>query len=70
MKSRVRLEIPKEASLPWNMLWTLRAVYGIRGMTCSHLVLRQFFLVDMLEYMRLEAGRVIKKQEGQRPKIW
>lgn len=33
-------------------------------------MLRQFFLVDMLEYMRLEAGRVIKKQEGQRPKIW
>lgn len=29
-----------------------------------------FFLVDKLEYMRLEVGRVVKKQEGQRPKSW
>lgn len=28
-----------------------------------------FFLVDTLEYMRLEVGRVVK-QEGQRPKSW
>ena len=27
-------------------------------------VLRKFILVDTLAYVRLEAGRVVKKQEG------
>lgn len=53
-----------EASLLWNILWTLRGAQGIRACVMLTLVLRKFILVDTLVYVRLEAGRVVKKQEG------
>lgn len=35
-----------------------------QGCVMLTLVLRKFILVDTLVYVRLEAGRVVKKQEG------